>query len=389
MNRYDIEITGRDLKRFLKNLYNMKIQFYKISQTDKSLVICVDESDYQKIINIKTIYEIQVIKLYGPIKIKTFIKKYRLFFLFLIINFLFIMFLTHVIFDVQVVHTKKEIRDLIYEELETRGIKKYRLVSSFQKQEKVVEEVIKKNRDIIEWMEIERIGVKYIVKVEERKEKELDNNDEPRDLVAKKDGYVTNIEASQGYVLITPGTYVKKGDILVTGSIKNKDTLMAKVRATGKVYAETWYDVRVELPYHYSEKKRTGKKRKVFTYKFFNSYHDLFTFSNYKNKEIENIFELKNNLLPISFSLNTEYELDITDNVYTKDNAVIEASRIARDKLKKKLDKDDKILYEKSLKITEEDSKIVVVIFFKVKENITEYKEIALEELEKDKEEVR
>ena len=37
---------------------------------------------------------------------------------------------------------------------------------------------------------------------------------------------------------------------------------------------------------------------------------------------------------------------------------------------------EDKILYEKSLKITEEDSKIVIVIFFKVKEDITDYQAI-------------
>ena len=386
MNRYDIEITGKNLRQFLKNLHNMKIQFFKIEQTDKSLIICVNEEDYQKIKKIKTIYDMRVIKLYGPIKIKTFIKKYKLFLVLLLVNFLFMMFLTNIIFEVQVIHTKKEIRELIYEELEKRGIKKYKFILPFAKQEKITEDIIKENRDTIEWMEIEKIGVKYVVKVEERKIKNLDTDNEPRDLVAKKDGYITNIEASQGYVLVTPGTYVKKGDILVTGSIKNKDTLMAKVRATGKVYAETWYDVTVELPYHYSETKKTNKKRKTLTVNFFNKSYNLFTFVNYKNKIVKNKYKLKNNLLPISISINEEYEINKIDNVYTKDNALIEASKIARDRLQKKLNDDDTILYEKSLKITEEDSKIVVVIFFKVKENITDYKEITDEGLELEQE---
>lgn len=386
MNRYDIEITGKNLRQFLKNLHNMKIQFFKIEQTDKSLIICVNEEDYQKIKKIKTIYDMRVIKLYGPIKIKTFIKKYKLFLVLLLVNFLFMMFLTNIIFEVQVIHTKKEIRELIYEELEKRGIKKYKFILPFAKQEKITEDIIKENRDTIEWMEIERIGVKYVVKVEERKIKNLDTDNEPRDLVAKKDGYITNIEASQGYVLVTPGTYVKKGDILVTGSIKNKDTLMAKVRATGKAYAETWYDVTVELPYHYSETKKTNKKRKTLTVNFFNKNYNLFTFVKYKNKIIKNKYKLKNNLLPISISINEEYEINKIDNVYTKDNALIEASKIARDRLQKKLNQDDTILYEKSLKITEEDSKIVVVIFFKVKENITDYKEITDEGLELEQE---
>ena len=85
MNQYDIKITGKDLKRFLKNLHNMKIQFYNISYQDKSMIIRVNEQDYKKIIDIKTIYEIEIVKLYGPIRIITFFKNYSLFFLFLIL----------------------------------------------------------------------------------------------------------------------------------------------------------------------------------------------------------------------------------------------------------------------------------------------------------------
>lgn len=381
MNQYDIKITGKDLKRFLKNLHKLGIQFYNITFDNKSMIVRVNEEDYKKIIGIKTIYEIEVIKLYGPIRILKFIKDYRIFFLFLILGILIITILSHLIFDVTVIHNKKEIRELLYENLKEKGISKYHFYLPFDKQEKIVEEIITEHRDTIEWMEIERIGVSYIVKVEERKEKNIDNSEEPRDLIAKKNGYVTNIEASSGTVLVTPNTYVRKGDILVSGSIKNKDTLMAKVRATGKVFAEVWYNTTVNLPYHYKEESKTGNKKKVLTIEFLNNSWNIFDFHPYKNKEIKTIKEISNSILPISVKLNEEVEIEKKEYLYTKDMALVEASRIAREKLTSKLGKEDIILYEKCLKITEEDSKIVVVIFFKVKEDITSYQAISDKEI--------
>lgn len=376
MSQYDIKITGKNLNTFIKNLYKMKIQLYNINYQDKSVIIRVNSNDYKKIIDIKTIYEIEVVELHGTVKFLELTRIHYIFFLFLMIGLALITVLSHLIFDITIVHTKKEIRDLLTEELKERGISKYRFSTSFVNQEKIVEEIITEHRNTIEWMEIEKKGVSYIVKVEERKEKDIDNSSEPRDLVAKKDGYVTNIEVSQGSVLVTPGTYVKKGDVLVTGSIKNKDTLMAKVRATGKVFAETWYDITVTLPYHYQEEIKTGDKKKVFTIEFLNNRWNLFDFSPYKEKKVNIVKKIKNNLLPISISINEEIEIEKKDYLYTKDTMLIEASRLAREKLMINLTEEDEILYEKSLKITEEDSKIVIVIFFKVKEDITDYQSI-------------
>ena len=75
MNQYDIKITGKDLKRFLKNLHKLKIQFYNITFDKKSMIVRVNEDDYKKIMGIKTIYEIEVVRLYGPIRILKFLQK--------------------------------------------------------------------------------------------------------------------------------------------------------------------------------------------------------------------------------------------------------------------------------------------------------------------------
>ena len=85
------------------------------------------------------------------------------------------------------------------------------------------------------------------------------------------------------------------------------------------------------------------------------------------------MFQIKNYLLPLSISWNEEEEVVRREKVYTKDLALLEASSLAREKLQNMLGNDIEILYEKSLKITEENSKIDIVVFLTVKEDITAY----------------
>ena len=54
----------------------------------------------------------------------------------------------------------------------------------------------------------------------------------------------------------------------------------------------------------------------------------------------------------------------------------LKALEISREKLLSHLDEDSSILLEKKLKTVAKNSTIEVMIFFKVKENITEYQNI-------------
>lgn len=172
--------------------------------------------------------------------------------------------------------------------------------------------------------------------------------------------------------------YVKKGDILISGTIHNKEIEVAKVKAEGLVYAETWYTVNIELPYHYHEEIKTENKQRTLRIQWFqNNTHLICIFKKYKNYNDQDIFTLKSPLLPISLALTDMEEVNIIDKVYTKENAVIAAKELAQQRLKNKLGEDIEILYEKNLKISEENSKIIVVMFYKVYENITDYEEIS------------
>lgn len=380
-NYYEIKITGKDIRRFIKTLYRMKVQLHKIKWEDSSVILWIDQEGFKKIKEIKTIYRIDIIGYHGLLKLEYYVKKYYFFLISMAIGILLILFLSHLIFNVRVVHVKKEIRDLIREELKKEGIEPLHFQKSFHKQEEIVRKIILNHRDQIEWMEIERVGTKYIVKVEERKYSEEKEEEEARDIIAKKDGRILQIEASDGTILVAKDQYVKKGDVLISGQIKNKDTVMARVRSNGRVYASTWYTVNVSLPYHYEEETKTGNKKKSLSVQFFSSKWNLFRFHSYLQKKVTPLFEIKNSILPLSISWNEEEEIVRSEKVYTKDLALLEASSIAREKLQDMLGSDIEILYEKSLKITEENSKIDIVVFFTVKEDITAYQKTPEEKI--------
>lgn len=371
MNNYIlIKITGKDVKRFVLSLYKKGINFYNIKYQGKICYIKVTDADYKKIKDIKTIYKIEIVRLYGFIKLKDRLNRYKIFIISILIGLLFMFFLSNIILDVEVVNDKEEIREFIYEELEKYGIKKYNFVKDFYKNEEIVEKILDNNKDKLEWMEIERVGNKYIVKVEQRKINNDKEDTTPRSIIAKKKGIIIDIIAETGEVIKKVNDYVNIGDVIISGEIKNKDKVKDIVHATGKVFAETWYNVKVELPLSYKEKSYTGNNAYALTFKFLNK---EITTSNYKDKEEDIIFEFSNLILPIKFGIYKEKEINYNETLYTYDFAVVTGINLAKTKLLSTLGEEDKIIYEKCLKINEIDSKIVLDIFFKVKEDITDY----------------
>ena len=375
MNYYEIKITGKDTKRFIRNLYKMHINFYNILYQEKSVIIKVNNKDYHKIKNIKTIYKIEVINKYGYLKLYEYINKYKILLISLIIGFILFLVLTNIIFDVEINHNNKELKNLIYEELEKYNIKKYKFIVSFKKKEEIKDKILNKLNDKLEWIEINRIGTKYVVEVEERKKNTKIDDNTPRNIIAKKNGIITKINSTSGEIVSKVNQYVKKGDILISGVIHKKEDVVDNIKAEGKVFAETWYKVTTELPYHYYEEKIIGNDKYYLKINFLNNEYNIF-----KNKDIstkdKSLFKIKNFILPISISLEKSNEISIKDEIYTLDNAINIASDLSIKRLKNVLGENIKIIYENNLKLDEINSKIIVEMFYKVIEDITDYEEI-------------
>lgn len=378
-NRYRIKITGKDPKYFLRHLIVKKIKLYNIIEDHDGISLTVDEVDYAKILKMKTSYNIQIINRFGVAKLRYLLLKYKYILSFLFLTLGLMIILSHFIFFIDVIHSKEEIRELVETDLKEFGISKYRFRVSYAKKEEIRNKILEKEKDKIEWLEIDRIGTRYIVNVEERLIKDNKVDNEVRDIVAKKDAMILNIEAETGEIVRKKYEYVRKGDTIVSGTIKNKEDEVSKVKAEGKVYGEVWYSATVELPKKYYEEKKTGKTSKALTLRIANKKISVPFSKDNKSYISEDSPILENNLIPIKLVLETKHEIEIIDKEYNMDNSSSEAIKLATKKLEDRLDEQSMILSKKVLKKTLKNSKIIVEIFFKVRENITDYKKISKE----------
>ena len=312
---------------------------------------------------------------FGLIKIKRKIKISKHLIILTIIAFAIFLFFTHVIFDVEVIHSNKDIRNLLLNELKAEGIKKLSFKKSYNEISKIKEKILNKYPDKIEWLEIEENGTKYTVRVEERTIVKEDENNTPRNIVAGKDGVLKKVIAEKGDIVKDMNDYVKKGDMIINGELIFNEKVTGKVRAEGKAYAEVWYVTKTEYPFATYTETETGKTKDIYAIKFLNHTFE-FTLHKFKTKKIEEEDIVKHSLIPIKLVKQKQKETKVTDQILTVEEAIDKAKEKAENDIKKNLSKDEYIIRSKYLKSTVKESIVEVEMFFAVYEDITDYAEI-------------
>lgn len=376
MSHYIIKIEGRRPNSLLSLLIILKIPFIKKKETKDYLILEIEEEYFQKIKKLAPTYEITILKRTGKAYLIHLYKTKKIFLYSTIFAFLVIILLTNIIFSVRVVETDKEIKDMILTDLRENGITRFRFKVSYKRKEAIREKILEKEKDYLEWLEIEEIGTMYQVKVIRRinnpKEEEL----KPRSIVAKKKGRITRIEADYGEVTTKKNDVVDKGDTLISGLIKNKEEIKTKVAARGKVYAEVWYQVNLNLPTIYQEEIKTGNKKNTLEIIFLDKnifISELFKYNNSISKETV----LYNNpLIPFRISFTKKEEIKLKQVAYQEDKTLKKIKKLAVDKLKQRIGNDIKILSINVLKKKASADKIEVELFFKVEEDITSYESL-------------
>lgn len=374
MDKYRLIIKGKNPDYFLRKVIDRKINIYDLSKSHNELFLTVDSKGYKKIKKIRTSYEIIVLDVTGILKLKEVFNKYFFFILFFCMGVFLNIFLSKIIFSVEVVHSNKLIRDIVYNDLKKYGIEEFKFKVSYREKEKIVKKILKEEKEHLEWLEIEEVGTKYIVKVEQRKKNSEVKDCYNRNIVAKKNAIILEISADQGEIVKKKNDYVLKDEVIISGVIHNKEDIVSNKCAVGKVFGEVWYKVEVELPTEYHEAILTGKSRWQPEVKFLN--RRVVLFNNYDTYKKDNFFTFRNKLLPIEFSFSEYFETIEKHHFYTLANCEEGALRIAEDKLKTKLGENDSILTKKVLKKELKKSKIIVEVFLKVKEDITSYQDI-------------
>lgn len=380
--KYKILVSGKNINKFVKRLNTNEIDLYNINIINsEEMEIVIDVSNYEKVLKLKTIYTVTIIKEIGLISILNKIKKYRYIVISFILSAIILFILSNIIFNIKVIHTDSKLINEITNELKKYGIDTYKIIPSREKLTKIEESILKDNKDSLEWISISSSGTYIEVKLEERILNDTKENDNYIEIIAKKSGIIKDIIAASGEKIVDENTYVKKGDVIISSSIKVNDVVKDVVSASGNVYAEVWYTVHVTYPLHIKSREVTNNKTNVLSFNFITNRFNLFKKNNYKYFNIDEKKLVQNPLLPIYISYDTVYEVNSVDERLTVDEATKRASEVATKKLSETLKNDEKILSQKTLKKTQSNSIIELDIFFKVYENISEEKILSDDEL--------
>lgn len=372
-----IKVTGRNINNFLKRLINNNINIEKVIPiSHKEIDLIINYQDLDKVLKLKTIYNIKIIRYYGKLRIIKRIKKDIFILSSLLISLLLIYTLSNVIFKVEVIHSNKNIIKLVTKELEDNGIKKYKFVKNYQEIEKIKNKILEENKDTLEWLEIIREGTKYTIRVEERIINNKPKDNKIYNIVASKNAVIKNIYAESGEKIRSINTYVKKGDIIISSDITLPNNEKISKTASGKVQGEVWYNINIEYPYQYHEIKYTGNKKKVLVLNLLNKRISFFDFHKYKtfNRNIKYIFN--NNITPISLIYEDEYETNIINEVYDYNTAREKAITKAKEKILEKYPNIKDITNIKIINEEDKKNKISLNLFVTCLEDITEYQEI-------------
>lgn len=224
-----------------------------------------------------------------------------------------------------------------------------------------LEENLRKDFAEISWISCELKGTVLIVYLEEGMLPEKnDKQKKPGDLVAAKDAVITKMITRQGTPLVKMNDTVKKGDILISGTIyiyddNNEVMETSYIAADGDIYGTTnyVYEDYIELKYY---KKNYSDKSKTHIIFYFMDYCMTPFIPKMDTNDYDTYTQIHKAKISSNFYLPFGYK-SIKRTAYTlklKEYSDKEAKSI----LQKRLDKKIRTFNEKGVEIIKNDVKI-------------------------------
>ena len=362
------------LKIKANSYYNLFIKLNEIGITiydnykDKDYIhIKTTYSDYKKLKKYLVSYDIIFDDVTGLSKLKQILKKYQVFTLAVIISIFLLFMVNSLIFRIDIKSSNKNIQNLLRQELEKNGLKKFSFKKNHSEIEKIVNKILDNNKNTLEWFEIKYDGLVMVVNVTEKTKINKEKNYSNCNIVATKDAKILNINLYRGVSLKEINDYVLKDEVIISGSITYNEEVKNNVCASGEVFGEVWYKVKVTVPFKETYLNYTGNNRYNLGVKINDQEYTIFK-SRIKKKKNKNINLYKLNDFEINLIKEKEYE--IKTHELSENEAFIKANELAINKVNLRLNDEEEILYKKVLKNEVNDSTIYVELFIVTKEKI-------------------
>ena len=352
-----VHLTGYSPERFFNLCSNREIELREVKADEEGgYFFLIGRSEFEELEPLleKTRTSAKIVGKYG---MPYFFQRYRrrkLFFFGFLLCLFIVYGLSLFVWDIQVMgahqYSKEEMVDYIQQHYLAFGTLKANVDCA------KMEEELREHYDQIAWISCELKGTQLRIQVKESlKQNEDVESQVPCDIIARKSGVITDMITRNGTPLVKEGDQVKKGDVLISGTIHIYDdtnTLLESelLSAQGDIMAKTTYAYEDSFAMNYYEKKYTGEEKTFYSIELFGTpYTPYVPKDQYQSKDqFEEPIQIQighTYSLPISFIRHTRKEFQPVRKSYTKQ----QAGEHAKERLQKFLEQ----LSEKGVEIIE------------------------------------
>lgn len=355
------EVYGFAPERFMNLIIKNDVVIWDVESTEQGYIFYTGRKNLMKMKPYlqKTNMKIRLLKKYG---LPYFLKQHKKRAAFLVGFLLFcvmVYVLSLFVWEVKVTGEDKLVADSLLKVIEEQYVPLGTVKSKVDCSK--LEESLRKDFDEISWISCELKGTSLTVYLEEGMAPKVQTEDSKTgDLVAAKDAVLTKMITRQGTPVVKVKDTVKKGDILISGTIyiyddNNEVMETSYVAADGDVYGKTTeeYEDYVDLKYY--KKIYQGKEKKHITFYFLDycltPYIPKMDVENYDSyTQIHKARILDNFYLPFGYKTVKRTAYTLEQQEYTEE----EAKKLLETRLSKKL----KGFEEKGVEIIENNVKI-------------------------------
>lgn len=226
------------------------------------------------------------------------------------------------------------------------------------------------------WIGVEKQGTLVTIQVVEASEPNPVPLYSPRHLISKADAVVTEIFAEQGRPVVHKNTRVKKGAILISGTLGDEEN-QQQVVAKGEIKGLVWHEYEISSPMVRRSSTYTGNKHDRLYLVLGNRAVQLWGYGKvpypaHKTTVEHDPLTWRSYKLPIGWMTESVRETKIEEEKLSEAEAKKTGIEGARADILAKYGKGTKIMSQKILHEKRENGKVYMKVLFEVEQDIAE-----------------
>ncbi len=328
-----VRISGRLNEKIINKCIREEVFMWDIKSKDDALTLNIRARDFERLKTAADGAKITIVSKKGvPFIVRRFKKRYALTLGVAVFAGL-IFLLSSVVWTINIKGCKITDPKSVMKILDENGVRKGCFKGAVDT-EKLQNEIMK-GLDTISWIGIDLKGTTINIEVKERRETPYMVDDSAYDLVALKDGVISEMRVRNGEKVVSVGDTVVKGQLLVSALVeRDGENILPKpytVHSYGDVIARTWYTFKIKQPLYRVETEYTGREYSRRRLKFLDFDINLYIKNRILYSEYDKITKTEGAFL----KLETETIREIKTNRVELDTRA--ALKIAEEEARKKL----------------------------------------------------